>query len=156
MKTMIKTYTPKTSDVTAEWWLIDAQDLVLGRLATKIATLLRGKHKPQFTAHLDLGDYVVVVNADKVAVTGNRMTEKMYYRYSGYPGGLAEETLSDLLKRQPDRVIRLAVRGMLPRNRLGRQMLDKLKVYPGLEHPHQGQAPQPLDLAAWPQVRVQA
>ena len=97
---MIKTYTPKTSDVTAEWWLIDAQDLVLGRLATQIATLLRGKHKPQFTAHLDLGDYVVVVNADKVAVTGNRMTEKMYYRYSGYPGGLAEETLSDLLDRK--------------------------------------------------------
>jgi large subunit ribosomal protein L13 len=155
MKTMIKTYIPRTGDVTAQWWLIDAQDLVLGRLATKIATLLRGKHKPEFTPHLDLGDYVVVVNAEKVAVTGNRMTEKMYYRYSGYPGGLAEETLSDLLKRQPDRVIRLAVRGMLPRNRLGRQMLDKLKVYPGLEHPHQGQAPQALDMAAWPRVQAQ-
>ena len=152
---MNKTYTPKTGDVTAQWWLIDAQDIVLGRLATRVATLLRGKHKPQFTPHLDLGDYVVVVNADKVAVTGNRMTEKMYYRYSGYPGGLAEETLSDLLKRQPERVIRLAVRGMLPRNRLGRQTLDKLKVYPGLVHPHQGQAPQALDMAAWPRVRVQ-
>lgn len=151
---MNNTYTPKAGDVTAAWWLIDAQDLVLGRLATKLATLLRGKHKPQFAPHLDLGDYVVVVNADKVAVTGNRMTDKMYYRYSGFPGGLAEETLSDLLKRRPERVIRLAVRGMLPRNRLGRQVLDKLKIYPGLAHPHQGQAPKALDLAAWPRVQA--
>ena len=147
-----KTYTPKAGDVTANWWTIDAQDLILGRLATKIATLLRGKHKPQYTPHLDTGDYVVVLNADKVAVTGQRMTEKMYYRYSGFPGGLAEETLQELLKRQPERVIRLAVRGMLPRNRLGRQMLGKLKVYPGTEHPHGGQTPKTLDLSAWPRV----
>lgn len=149
-----KTYTPKAGDVVAQWWTIDAQDLVLGRLATKIATLLRGKHKPQFTPYLDTGDYVVVLNADKVAVTGQRMTEKMYYRYSGFPGGLAEESLQDLLKRQPERVIRLAVRGMLPRNRLGRQMLDKLKIYPGTEHPHGGQTPKALDLQVWPKVQA--
>lgn len=141
-----KTYTPAVSEVDQSWWLVDAQGQTLGRLASHVAQLLRGKHQPAFTPHLDLGDHVVVVNARQVAVTGAKLEQKMYYRHSGYPGGLREETLARVLDRDPERVIREAVRGMLPRNRLGRRMLKKLKVYGGPEHPHHGQSPQILDL----------
>jgi large subunit ribosomal protein L13 len=140
-----KTYTPNATDVQRTWWLVDAEGQTLGRLASRIAQLLRGKHRPMFAPHLDLGDYVVVVNAEKVAVTGSKLDQKAYYRHSGYPGGLREETLAVVLKRTPERAIRDAVKGMLPRNRLGRQMLGKLKVYAGPEHPHHGQSPEPLE-----------
>lgn len=140
----VKTYTPKAAEIEQAWWLVDAEGQILGRLATRIATILRGKHKAAYTPHMDLGDYVVVVNAQKVAVTGQRMTQKLYRRHSGYPGGLRETTLEQMLARDPDRVIRLAVRGMMPRNRLSRQMLGKLKVYAGPEHPHRAQNPIPL------------
>jgi large subunit ribosomal protein L13 len=140
-----KTYTPKVAEVERGWWLIDAEGQTLGRLASRIAQLLRGKHQPAFTPHLDLGDHVVVVNADKIAVTGNKMDQKIYYRHSGYPGGLREETLAVVLKRTPERAIRDAVKGMLPHNRLGRQLLGKLKIYAGPEHPHHGQSPKPLE-----------
>lgn len=147
---MMKTWTPKTAEIERRWWVVDADGLILGRLASQLATVLRGKHKPAYTPHADVGDYVVVVNAEKVAVTGDRRAQKMYYRHSGYPGGLREMTLDEMLKRHPERVIRLAVRGMLPRNRLGRHMLDKLRVYAGPSHPHEAQAPSPLaiDVAA--------
>lgn len=140
-----KTHTPKVGDVEKQWWLIDAEGQTLGRLASEVAQLLRGKHQPAFTPHLDLGDYVVVVNAEKVGVTGNKLDQKMYYRHSGYPGGLREENLATVLKRTPERALRDAVKGMLPRNRLGRQLLDKLKVYAGPNHPHGAQAPKPLE-----------
>lgn len=140
----MKTWTPKPADIQRQWWVMDAEGQVLGRLATRVAGILRGKHKPAYTPHLDVGDYVVIVNAEKIAVTGNRLAEKMYYRHSGYPGGLRELTLDQMLKRHPDRVLKLAVRGMLPRNRLGRQMLDKLRVYAGPAHPHAAQMPHPM------------
>jgi large subunit ribosomal protein L13 len=142
----VKTYTPRAIDIDHRWWVIDAQGEVLGRLATRAATLLRGKHKPRFSPHLDMGDFVVIVNADKVRVTGKRLDQKLYYRHSGYPGGLRTEVLGHLLARDPERVIRLAVEGMLPHNRLGRQMVRKLKVYAGPEHPHGAQAPEALGL----------
>jgi large subunit ribosomal protein L13 len=140
-----KTYTPKVADVEQSWWLVDAEGQTLGRLASRIAVLLRGKHRPDYAPHLDSGDYVVVVNADKVAVTGSKLSQKLYYRHSGYPGGLRAETLATVLRRTPERAMREAVKGMLPRNRLGRHMLAKLKVYAGPEHPHHGQSPKPLE-----------
>ena len=141
----MKTYVVKGSEIEREWFVVDAAGKNLGRLATRIATVLRGKHKPTFTPSMDVGDFVIVINADKVTVTGNKMAEKMYYRYSGYPGGLSETSLSKLLASHPERVIEQAVRGMLPKNRLGRAMFKKLKVYASGTHPHAAQKPQPLD-----------
>lgn len=138
----MKTYAVKASEIDRGWWLIDATDQPLGRLATRVATLLSGKHKPTWSPHLDTGDHVVVVNAAQVRVTGNKLTQKRYYRHSNYPGGLREETLEDLLARRPERVIEVAVKGMLPSNKLGNAMYRKLKVYPGAEHPHKAQRPQ--------------
>ncbi len=138
-----KTYNVKAESIERNWWVIDASQEPLGRLATKIATLLRGKHKPIFTPHLDCGDFVVVVNADKVWVTGKKETNKTYFTHSGYPGGAKIKTFKELKEKHPDRIIRLAVKGMLPHNRLGRRMLKKLKVYAGPEHPHQAQQPAP-------------
>ena len=142
-----KTWNAKTGEVPREWYVVDAEGKTLGRLSTRIADTLRGKDKPQYTPHTDTGDFVVVVNAEKIAVTGNKMDEKMYYRHSGYPGGLKERTLREQLERRPTDVLRKAVKGMLPRNRLARQQLLKLKIYAGPEHPHEAQAPKPLDLS---------
>ncbi len=139
-----KTYVTKRDDIKREWFVVDAQGQSLGRMASKIAAVLRGKHKPIFTPGLDTGDFVIVLNANKVTVTGNKLTEKFYYRYSGYPGGLTGISLRDQLERHPDRVIEHAVWGMLPHNKLGRAMLKKLKVYAGAEHPHQAQNPSAL------------
>lgn len=141
---MNKTYVTKASDIKRDWYLVDANGQNLGRLASKIATLLRGKHKPIFTPSLDTGDFVVVVNAEKITVTGNKLEEKMYYAFSGYPGGLRQTALRDQLAKHPERVIAHAVWGMLPHTKLGRAMLKKLKVYAGAEHPHAAQSPQPL------------
>ncbi|GAB4411408.1 MAG: 50S ribosomal protein L13 [Anaerolineae bacterium] len=143
----IKTYSPKQDDIRREWYVIDAKDQTLGRLASRIAVLLRGKHKPIFAPHMDTGDFVIVVNADKIRVTGKKLDQKVYYRYSGYPGGVHARTLREQLARDPERVIRLAVRGMLPKNRLGRHMIRKLKVYAGDKHPHQAQQPKPYELS---------
>jgi large subunit ribosomal protein L13 len=143
---MQKTWNAKTGDVPREWYVVDAEGKTLGRLATRIADTLRGKDKPQYTPHTDTGDFVVVVNCEKVAVTGKKMDEKMYYRHSGYPGGLKQRTLREQLDRRPTDVLRKAVKGMLPRNRLARQQLLKLKVYAGPDHPHEAQAPKPLQL----------
>jgi len=142
----VRTYSPKPGDVTRQWHVIDATDVVLGRLATQAATLLRGKHKPIYAPHLDTGDFVVVINAEKISVTGDKLHEKMYYRHSGYPGGLKKRSLGEMLERRPEEVIRLAVRGMLPKNRLARKQLTKLKVYAGPEHPHEAQKPQTLEI----------
>ncbi len=144
----MRTFTAKANEVEREWFVVDATGKTLGRLATEIATILRGKHKPIFTPHVDCGDFVIVVNADKVHVTGRKMSQKMYYRHSGYPGGLTTTSLSDQLKRHPDRVITAAVHGMLPKGRLGRQMIKKMKVYATPDHPHQAQQPKVLELAA--------
>jgi large subunit ribosomal protein L13 len=141
-----KTFTPRPGDIDRAWWLIDATDLPLGRLASEVAQLLRGKHKPTFAPHMDMGDYVVVINAAAVAVTGAKADQKTYYRHSGYPGGLTETNFTAMLARYPDRVIEKAVKGMLPKNRLGRAMGHKLKVYAGADHPHTGQDPQPRTL----------
>lgn len=138
------TVSVKSEDVKRDWYIVDAQGETLGRLATRIATILRGKHKPIFTPHVDCGDFVVVVNAEKVHVTGRKMTQKVYYRHSGYPGGLRETVLRDQLQKFPERVIESAVKGMLPKNRLGRKIFGKLKVYAGSEHPHQAQQPKEL------------
>ena len=143
---MQKTWNAKTGEVPREWYVVDAEGKTLGRLATRIADTLRGKDKPQYTPHTDTGDFVVVVNCEKVAVTGKKMDEKMYYRHSGYPGGLKQRTLREQLDRRPTDVLRKAVKGMLPRNRLARQQLLKLKVYAGPDHPHEAQAPKPLPL----------
>lgn len=137
----MKTYAVKASEIERGWWLIDATDLPLGRLATRVATLLSGKHKPIWSPHIDTGDHVVVVNAARVRVTGNKLAQKRYYRHSNYPGGLREESLADLLARKPERAVEMAVKGMLPRNRLGKAMFGKLKVYAGADHPHQAQRP---------------
>lgn len=137
----MKTYAVKASEIERQWWVVDATDQTLGRLATRIATLLEGKHKPIYSPHLDTGDHVVVLNAAKVKVTGNKLAQKRYYRHSNYPGGLKEESLEALLERKPELVIERAVKGMLPRNRLGRAMIKKMKVYGGGEHPHQAQQP---------------
>ena len=142
----MKTWNAKPGEIDRRWYLVDADGQTLGRLATRIADTLRGKDKPQYTPHVDTGDFVVVVNAEKVAVTGQKLDQKRYYRHSGYPGGLRERTLREQLDRQPAEVLRKAVKGMLPRNRLARQQLTKLKIYAGPEHPHQAQAPEPLPL----------
>jgi large subunit ribosomal protein L13 len=142
----VRTYTPKPGLIEPKWHIIDATDVVLGRLATHVATLLRGKHKPQFAPHVDVGDYVVVINASQVALTGNKLTQKKAYRHSGYPGGLKAIPYSELMAKRPEEAVRKAVRGMLPKNRLARQQIKKLKIYAGPTHPHQGQQPQPFDL----------
>jgi large subunit ribosomal protein L13 len=142
----MKTYSPKASEIDRSWYVIDADGLVLGRMAVEIARILRGKNKPQFAPHMDVGDYVIVVNASKVALTGNKLEKKIYYHHSGYPGGLKETQYRDLMEKKPEFVVRKAVRGMLPHNRLGRAMLGKLKVYAGPEHPHNSQQPQKLVL----------
>jgi len=142
----VRTFSPKPSDITRAWHVVDADGLVLGRLATEVASILRGKHKPIFAPHVDTGDHVIVVNADKVVMTAGKADTKLAYRHSGYPGGLRSTQYSHLLEEHADEVVRNAVRGMLPRNRLGRQMIDKLKVYNGPEHPHAAQSPEPLDL----------
>jgi large subunit ribosomal protein L13 len=143
-----RTYSAKPGEIQQRWYLVDADGKTLGRLATQIADTLRGKQKPQFTPHVDTGDFVVVVNAEKIAVTGKKLDDKMYHRHSGYPGGLRSRTLREQLDRQPAEVLRKAVKGMLPRNRLGRAQLTKLKIYAGPEHPHVAQAPEPLELEA--------
>ncbi|GLZ80945.1 50S ribosomal protein L13 [Actinorhabdospora filicis] len=140
------TYSPKPGDITREWHVIDATDVVLGRLATHAATLLRGKHKPTFAPHADTGDFVIIVNAGKVALTGNKREQKIAYRHSGYPGGLKKTKYSELLDNKPERAVMLAIKGMLPHNKLGRQLLTKLKVYAGAEHPHAAQQPQPFEI----------
>jgi large subunit ribosomal protein L13 len=142
----VRTYSPKPGDVQRQWHVIDATDVVLGRLATQAATLLRGKHKPIYAPHVDTGDFVVIVNADKVALTGNKREAKMAYRHSGYPGGLRATPYSDLLERHPEKAVEKAIKGMLPHNSLGRTMLKKLKVYAGPDHPHQAQQPQPFEI----------
>jgi large subunit ribosomal protein L13 len=141
----MKTYVAKPSTREREWLLVDASGKTLGRLATQLADILRGKRKPEYTPHIDTGDFVVVVNAEKVHVTGNKLQAKLYRRHSGYPGGLRERTLEEMLERRPQEVIRLAVKGMLPRNRLARQQLRKLRVYAGPDHPHEAQQPRAID-----------
>ncbi len=143
METM-KSYTARTGEVSRQWYVVDAQDKVLGRLATRIAMTLRGKNKPTFTPHIDTGDFVVVVNAGQVQLTGRKLDNKMYYRHSGYPGGIKEINARKLLQKKPEEVLRHAVRGMLPKNSLGRQLLKKLKIYAGSTHPHEAQKPAPL------------
>ena len=140
------TYSAKPADIVRRWYVVDAEGQTLGRLSTRIATILRGKHKPMFTPHMDCGDYVIVVNAEKIRVTGNKLDAKKYYHYSGYPGGLSEITLKDQLVKHPERVISESVRRMLPKNSLARDVLQKLKIYAGSEHPHAGQNPEPLTL----------
>jgi large subunit ribosomal protein L13 len=144
----MKTYVATPTDRQRDWYVVDAEGRNLGRLATRIADTLRGKRKPEYTPHIDTGDFVVVVNAEKVAVTGNKRETKRYYRHSGYPGGLGSRTLEEMLERRPEDVIRKAVKGMLPRNRLGRAQLRKLKVYAGPEHPHHAQRPKELEIEA--------
>jgi len=142
----MKTYVATLADRQRDWLLVDASGQTLGRLATQIADALRGKRKPAYTPHVDTGDFVIVVNAEKISVSGNKRQAKRYYRHSGYPGGLRSRTLAEMLARRPEEVIRLAVRGMLPRNRLARKQLTKLKVYAGPEHPHAAQKPQPMEI----------
>jgi len=142
----VRTYSPKAGDVTREWHVIDATDVVLGRLATQAATLLRGKHKPTFAPHVDGGDFVIIINADKVALTGSKREQKMDYRHSGYPGGLRATSYTELLESDPRRAVEKAVKGMLPHNKLGRQVISKLKVYAGSEHPHAAQQPKPFEI----------
>jgi large subunit ribosomal protein L13 len=144
----MRTYVATPSTRERRWLVVDASGKTLGRLATQVADALRGKRKPEYTPHIDVGDFVVVVNAEKVRVTGHKREEKLYYRHSGYPGGLRTRTLGEMLERRPEEVIRLAVRGMLPKNRLGRAQLRKLKVYAGPEHPHDAQKPEPMEVEA--------
>jgi large subunit ribosomal protein L13 len=141
-----KTWNAKPGEVQQRWFLVDAEGRTLGRLATQIADTLRGKTKPQYTPHVDTGDFVVVVNAEKIQVTGKKLDDKIYYRHSGYPGGLKQRTLREQLERRPTEVLRAAVKGMLPRNKLARRQITKLKIYAGPEHPHEAQAPEPLPL----------
>jgi large subunit ribosomal protein L13 len=143
----VRTYTPKAADVERRWHVIDATDVVLGRLASQAAILLRGKHKPIFAPHLDTGDFVIVVNADKVALTGSKREQKKAYRHSGYPGGLRSVGYTELLDKNPERAVEKAIRGMIPKNTLGRAQLSKLKVYRGPEHPHQAQRPKPFEIS---------
>ncbi len=142
----MKTYVATPNDRERNWVLVDANGLNLGRLSTQLADLLRGKRKPTYTPHCDVGDFVVVINAEKISVTGNKRDEKRYYRHSGYPGGIKSRTLSEMLERRPEEVIRLAVKGMLPRNRLARKQITKLKIYAGPEHPHAAQQPRLLEI----------
>jgi large subunit ribosomal protein L13 len=141
-----RTYVTKPEDIERDWYVVDASGQTLGRLASEVAQIIRGKHKPTFSPASDVGDYVIVVNAEKIHVTGRKLDQKMYYRHSGYPGGLKEFTLGRMLEEHPTRVIELAVKGMLPKNKLGRKMIKKLKVYAGPEHPHQAQQPEALEL----------
>ena len=143
---IIKTYTPKPEDIQREWLVVDAKDQTLGRLATQIANLLHGKHKPMFTPNIDVGDYVIVINCDKVRVTGRKLDQERYYWHSGYPGGLRSRSLREQMEKYPERVIESAVRGMLPKNKLGRQMIKKMKVYKGDSHPHAAQKPKVFEL----------
>lgn len=143
---MTRTFSPKPIDIKRDWLVIDATDVVLGRLASHAAALLRGKHKPTFAPHMDMGDHVIIVNADKVALTGSKLTQKMAYRHSGYPGGLTATSYTDLLEKNPVRAVEMAIRGMLPKNTLGREQMAKLKVYVGSEHPHQAQQPKTYTL----------
>ena len=142
----MRTYSPKPADIQREWHLIDATDVVLGRLAVQTANLLRGKHKPTYAPHMDMGDFVIIINAEKVALTGAKAQQKKAYRHSGYPGGLKSVTYEELLVKNPERAVEKAVRGMLPKNRLGRQVLKKLKVYSGPEHPHAAQKATPFEI----------
>ena len=143
---MTRTYTPKAGEIQREWLIIDATDVVLGRLASHAAALLRGKHKPTFANHMDTGDFVIIINADKVALTGQKLEKKKAYRHSGYPGGLKSVTYGDLMDKNPERAVEKAIRGMLPKNSIGRQQLGKLKVYRGAEHPHAAQQPKTYTL----------
>ncbi|MEU5691292.1 50S ribosomal protein L13 [Actinosynnema sp. NPDC020468] len=142
----MRTYSPKPGEVTRAWHVIDAQDVVLGRLATQAATLLRGKHKPTYAPHVDTGDFVIVVNADKVALTGNKRDQEFVYRHSGHPGGLRQQSFGEVLDTRADRLVEKAIKGMLPKNRLGRAIAGKLKVYTGPNHPHAAQQPQPFEI----------
>ena len=142
----MRTYSPKASEIERQWFIVDAENLVLGRMATEVARVLRGKHKPTFAPHLDCGDHVIIVNAAKVMLTNEKAEKKLVHRHSGYPGGLKTQTYADLLDRQPEEAIRRTIKGMLPRNRLGAQMLTKLKVYAGPDHPHSAQQPETLVL----------
>ena len=142
----MKTFVPKLKDITQDWHVVDAEGRVLGRLASRVASILMGKEKPIYTDFLDCGDFVIVVNAEKVRLTGKKLSDKLYYRHSGYPGGLKQMTAAEVLQKHPERVIRSAVKGMLPRNKLGRKMLSKLKIYAGGDHPHQAQQPRTLSL----------
>ena len=144
----MRTYSPKASEITRKWFVIDAEDLVLGRLSTEAARILRGKHKPVYAPHMDMGDHVIIVNADKVVVTANKGEQKMVRHHSGYPGGLKSRSFADAHARKPEESVRRAIRGMLPKNRLGAQMLTKLKVYAGPHHPHSAQMPEALELVA--------
>jgi large subunit ribosomal protein L13 len=137
----VKTWTPRVEEIERQWWIIDAKDQTLGRVASQIAHILKGKHKPEYAPHMDMGDFVIVLNCEKIHVTGRRLDQKIYYRHSNYPGGLRSVTLREQLQKYPERVIESAVRGMLPKNRLGHQMFKKLKVYVGEEHPHAPQKP---------------
>lgn len=141
----MKTYIPKMKDVQKRWYLVDAEGKTLGRLASQVAAVLRGKHKPTFTPHMDMGDNIIIVNAEKIQVTGRKFDQKIYYRHSGYPGGITATNYSDMIRTKPARLVTLAVKGMLPHNRLGRVMLKHLKVYRGPEHPHKAQKPEPLE-----------
>ncbi|MBF0471559.1 MAG: 50S ribosomal protein L13 [Gammaproteobacteria bacterium] len=141
-----KSYSIKAGEIRRDWYLIDAEGKTLGRLATEVARRLRGKHKPEYTPHMDTGDYIVVVNAEKLRVTGNKRTDKMYYHHTGYPGGIKEISFDKLLDKAPERILKAAVKGMMPKNPLGRAMLSKLKIYAGTEHQHQAQQPKALEL----------
>lgn len=143
---MTRTYSPKQDEIQRDWLIIDATDIVLGRLASHVATLLRGKHKPTFAPHMDTGDFVIVINAEKVALTGSKLQKKLAYRHSGYPGGLTATSYSEMLEKHPTRAVEKAVRGMLPKNTIGRAQLAKLKVYAGPEHPHAAQQPKPFTI----------
>jgi large subunit ribosomal protein L13 len=147
----VRTFSPKDSDITRQWHVIDASDVVLGRLASQAAVLLRGKHKPIFAPHVDTGDFVIVINADKIGLTGNKLEQKRAYRHSGYPGGLRAVGYAELMEKHPERAVEKAVRGMLPKNSLGRKTLRKLKVYAGPDHPHQAQQPVPFEITQVPQ-----
>ena len=142
----MRTFSPKDSDITRQWHVIDATDVVLGRLASHVAVLLRGKHKPIFAPHVDTGDFVIVINADKIALSGTKLQDKRAYRHSGYPGGLRAVSYGELMEKHPERAVEKAVRGMLPKNTLGRKSLTKLKVYAGPDHPHQAQQPKPYEI----------
>ncbi|AZO96512.1 50S ribosomal protein L13 [Iocasia frigidifontis] len=142
----MSTFMAKPDQVERKWYLVDASDKTLGRLATKVADILRGKHKPSFTPHIDTGDFVIIINAEKIKLTGKKWDQKKYYRHSGYPGGIKETTYKDLVKKKPELIIEKAVKGMIPHNKLGRQVVKKLKVYAGSEHPHQAQQPEELEL----------
>jgi large subunit ribosomal protein L13 len=142
----MKTFVAKKEEVARDWYLVDAENLVLGRIATTIANVLRGKHKPTYTPSVDTGDFVIVVNADKIALTGNKLADKMYYHHSGYPGGIKSITAGKLMDKKPEDLIKIAVKGMLPKNKLARHMLNKLKIYSGAAHPHEAQQPKALNI----------